>query len=100
MDSVGAFALFLALGGTMVALLLGPVGQALAKRLGGKAGAGPKDGLSTGEMAAERLADMEARLHELDGVAAHVAELEQRLEFAERLLTQHEPKPALPGDRP
>ncbi|MEO8451968.1 MAG: hypothetical protein ABI647_19410 [Gemmatimonadota bacterium] len=99
MDSAGAFALFLAVGGTMVALLLGPVGQAVAKRLAGKAGSDPKSGLTTGEMAAERLADMESRLIELDGIAAHVAELEQRLEFAERLLTQHEAKPALPGDR-
>ncbi len=39
---------------------------------------GPKSGRGTGEMAAERVAGLEIR----------VAELEERLEFAERVLAQ------------
>ena len=35
-----------------------------------------------------RMADVEARLAELEGVAGRVAELEERLDFAERLLAQ------------
>jgi hypothetical protein len=73
-------ALFLALGGVGVAALLGPIGQAIAKRLasGGKHPPDPKTGLTTGEMTAERVAHLEARL----------AELEERLDFAERVISQ------------
>ena len=45
-------------------------------------------GLSTGEMAAERLAELEERLAELEAGQARMAELEERLDFAERLLAQ------------
>lgn len=62
-------------------------------------GRGPA-GLTTGEMAAERLADLEERLSELDAVQARVAELEERLDFAERLLADaNAPLKAVgPGD--
>lgn len=46
----------------------------------------PRVGLSTGEMTAQRLAEMEARIYEL----------EERLELAERLLARAEGRPALP----
>ncbi len=45
-----------------------------------------RDGLTTGEMTAQRLAEMEARIYEL----------EERLELAERLLARAEGRPALP----
>ena len=47
-----------------------------------------KAGLTTGEMAAERLAEMEERIAELEAGQARMAELEERLDFAERLLAQ------------
>jgi len=78
---------FLAVGGAMIALLAGPVGHALARRIAGK-DAVPKTGLSTGEMAAERLAEVEARLGELEAVQARILDLEERLDFAERLLVK------------
>jgi len=46
------------------------------------------EGLSTGEMAAERIADLEARVAELEIAQGRVAELEERMDFSERLLTQ------------
>ena len=43
---------------------------------------------TTGELAAERMADLDARLHEMDQLQFRVQELEERLDFAERLLAQ------------
>ena len=97
MDSVGMFALFLAVGATAVSLLWGPVGQALARRIGGRSRE-PATGLSTGEMAAERIAEVEARLAELEAHHARMLELEERLDFAERLLTQGRPDPVADPD--
>lgn len=48
----------------------------------------PAGGLTTGEMAAERLAELEQRMAELEAGQARMAELEDRLDFAERLLAQ------------
>ena len=45
-------------------------------------------GLTTGEMAAERLAELEERLAEVEAGQGRIAELEERLDFAERLLAQ------------
>ncbi|MEZ4456620.1 MAG: hypothetical protein R2882_08745 [Gemmatimonadales bacterium] len=82
MGDAGFFAMFLMVGGIGVSLFLGPVGVALGRRLTGKPGG---DGLSTGEMAAERVGQLEAR----------VQELEERLDFAERMLSRGENEPAL-----
>jgi hypothetical protein len=48
-------------------------------------------GLSSGEMAAERLAQLEQRMEDLEAAQGRVAELEERLDFAERLLARKEP---------
>jgi hypothetical protein len=61
-------------------VLRGPVGKALAKRL-----AGETDNQS------------EALLQELDEVRHRMGELEERLDFAERVLAQSEPPARLPG---
>jgi hypothetical protein len=45
-------------------------------------------GLTSGEVQVERLADLEARLADLEQVHYRVAELEERLDFSERLLAQ------------
>lgn len=59
---------------------------------------GLSEGLSTGEMAAERIADLEARIAELEMAQSRVADLEERMDFSERLLTQqsHESRVASP----
>ena len=75
MGEFGFFALFASVGAMVVALLAGPMGQAIGRRIAGeKKGLGT--GLSTGEMAAERIALLENR----------VQEMEERLDFAERVL--------------
>jgi len=45
-------------------------------------------GVSTGEVEAERLAELEARLADVEQVHYRMAELEERLDFSERLLAQ------------
>lgn len=49
---------------------------------------GVRTGLTTGEMAAERIAELEDRVAELESAQTEVAELAERLDFAERLLAQ------------
>ena len=44
--------------------------------------------LSSGEFTAERLNEVEERLREFDGLQNRVVELDERLDFAERLLAR------------
>lgn len=46
------------------------------------------EGLTSGEMAAERIADLEARVADLEAAQGRLAELEERMDFSERLLTR------------
>ncbi|HYN19501.1 MAG TPA: hypothetical protein VE078_00970 [Thermoanaerobaculia bacterium] len=85
MSDPGELALFLGLGGTLIALIAGPVGQAVAHRIRGGKPAAPAQGLSTGEMTAERVAALEDRIAELESERVL---LEERLDFAERMLTR------------
>jgi hypothetical protein len=45
-------------------------------------------GVGTGEMQAERIADLEARVAELELAQDRVMQLEERMDFSERLLVQ------------
>lgn len=47
-------------------------------------------GLTTGQMVAARLAEVERREAEVDAVHTRLAELEERLDFSERLLARAE----------
>ena len=49
--------------------------------------AGPV-GLTSGEMTAAHVAELESRIADLEAAQARVAELEERLDFAERMLAQ------------
>jgi hypothetical protein len=56
-------------------------------------------GLSSGEMAAERIHELEQRVADLELGQSRMAELEERLDFAERLLAQAPPQgTALPRE--
>ncbi len=83
-DGVGALAFWLAMGGVGIAFFTGPIGVAIAKRISGTK-TDPATGLTTGEMNAERVAAMEERLIQLE-TERH--QLEERVDFAERMLTQ------------
>jgi len=58
-------------------------------------------GLTTGEMEAERIAELEQRVAELEATQVQVADLAERLDFAERLLAQSAPPLRVvgPGDQ-
>jgi hypothetical protein len=73
------------MGVAAVSILVLAVRRAWALRRIGRA---PTEGLSSGEMAALRFEEMEQRLAELESAQARVAELEERLDFAERYLVQ------------
>ncbi|HSE51112.1 MAG TPA: hypothetical protein VLB00_02930 [Gemmatimonadales bacterium] len=75
-------ALFFFSGTAVSSLVLLSIRRRLALRKG------ETRGLTTGEMAAERLAEMEERIAELEAGQARMAELEERLDFAERLLAR------------
>ncbi len=69
---------------TLIGLIALPIGKALGLRIKGTAA-------DAGE-----LAELRADLEELRSIAARVPELEERLDFAERLLAQERGTAALP----
>lgn len=52
-----------------------------------------RQGLTSGEMAAERILELEQRVADLEAASVQVAELEERLDFAERLLAKSATEP-------
>ena len=86
MGESGEFALFLSIGLGLLGLFFGPMGKAIGQRISGsKSRVDPATGLTTGEMNAERVAAMEERLLQLEHERD---QLEERVDFAERLLTE------------
>ena len=81
---------FLALVATTV--ILWPVMRALARRLDGKGAADPA-------LQAE-VEQLHQRLGEVDVLHQRVAELEERIDFTERMLARAQTPAALPGDAP
>jgi len=89
MTGAGELAMFLAIGAAAVALLFGPIGSAVARRIGG----GPEPGnahVDIEEMRALVTAEVSDLRHQL-------TEVEDRLDFAERLLAHSGPENQLPG---
>ena len=79
MSDAGQVAMFLALGAGAMGLFLGPLGAALARRIGG-----PDDDDSA------ELEELRDRVEALEAQQDRVAEVEGRLDFAERLLAQQQ----------
>jgi hypothetical protein len=79
MSVEGEIAMFLAIGAAALGLLFGPIGSALARRLGGRpeAAGTPTEVEEWGARVTAEMSDLRHRL----------AEVEERLDFAERLLT-------------
>lgn len=74
------------------ATVLYPLMRAIGRRLEGKAA-------SQDPALREEIERLHARLNELEGVQHHVAELEERLDFAERMLAQRREPDRLGGGR-
>lgn len=60
--------------------------------------AAPHEGLTTGEVQLERMEELEQRVAEVELLHTRVAELEERLDFSERLLVQHQEQRLPIGD--
>jgi hypothetical protein len=78
-------------------ILRGPIGKALARWIEswGATEAAALDARAVGDP--RRLDEIEHRLGELEAREARLAELEERLDFAERLLTRETAARQLPG---
>jgi hypothetical protein len=87
MSPPGELAMFLAIGAAAVGLFFGPIGMALGRRLSGRAH--PEGHTEVEEMGAQVTADM-------DDLRRRLADIEERLDFAERLLTDSPPANQLP----
>ena len=88
-DAIGEFAFWLAMGLIGISVFFGPVGRALGRWLEPRRAPPHAD--------SERLGEIEHRLVELEQSQSRVAELEERLDFAERMLAQQR-DPARLGD--
>jgi hypothetical protein len=89
MSELGQFAMFLAVGAAALALFFGPIGTAVARLIGGES-------RPPGAAGAE-LAELRTRLEQLEADRGRMAELEERLDFMERVLAQSEQAVRLPG---
>ena len=90
-DSIGAFAMWLAVGFGLLGFFFSPIAKAMGRWIESKSGGG----------APRRVQELESRVAELEhlvqrtgehGVGERLAELEERMDFTERLLAQGERK--------
>ena len=89
MTGAGELAMFLAIGSAAVALLFGPIGSAIGRRISGRSE--PED---TQRKIEEIGMNVTTELEDLRG---RLAEAEERLDFAERLLAHGLPENQLRG---
>jgi hypothetical protein len=88
MSPPGELAMFLAAGAAALGLFFGPIGMAIGRRLSGRAHIHADAELE--EMGTQVTAEM-------DDLRRRLAEVEERLDFAERLLTDNPPANQLRG---
>jgi hypothetical protein len=85
----GELAMFLAIGAAALGTLFGPIGSALARRIAGRAPRDPAQG---------EIVRMDERItSEVDELRTRLAEVEERLDFAERLLARGGQADQIPG---
>ena len=89
MTPPGELAMFLAIGAAAVGVLFGPIGSALGRRLLGRSEPGDPQ---------PEIEEMRARMtDEVDDLRNRLAEVEERLDFAERLLAHGRQADQLPA---
>jgi hypothetical protein len=69
----------------IIAFLAGPIGTAIGRRISGNRSGSPKESDTAG------VAEFEQRLRDLEAAQARIAELEERMDFAERMLANPRP---------
>jgi cell division protein FtsB len=72
----------------LVFILRGPLGKALARRIEGPT--------ASAAIASAEMDELRNRMEEMEQQVARVHELEERLDFTERLLAQQREQPRLP----
>jgi hypothetical protein len=78
MTEMGQFAMFLAVAAGAIGLFFGPIGRAVGRLIeGSRRGGDPV------------VQELRARLEQLETERGRIADLEERVDFAERLLAQH-----------
>jgi len=81
-------------GGTLVALAMSPIGRAFAARIqGGHAGAGAVPAADV----QRALDSSQAVLDEVEGLRREITELQERVDFTERMLARQREGGRLPG---
>lgn len=89
-DGIGDFAFGLSIGAIGLGLLIGPVGRAIANWIESRILPGRRDPSP----------ELEARLSEVDAMAQRLLELEERLDFTERVLASGRPPAPVEADTP
>ena len=88
MTEFGQFAMFLAVAAGALGVFFGPIGRAVGRLIEGPRAARTDDGA---------IGELRSRVEQLEAERGRLAELEERLDFAERVLAQSEPPARLPG---
>jgi hypothetical protein len=94
MGEAGAFAFWLAVGLASLGFTFGPLGHAIARRIESRGGRAVPDTVR------EQLERLENRAADLDGVEQRLLEVEERLDFAERMLASGRPSVTHEADTP
>lgn len=94
MDMEGILAItFIFGGGSLFLLAISPIGRAIANRIQG----GPSGGPVSDDSVRRIEASQQAVLDELETVRHELVDMQERLDFAERMLAQQREAPRLAG---
>jgi hypothetical protein len=77
---LGQFALFMAVGAGAIGIFFGPIGKAIGRLIEGRKRDSGSDAV---------VLDLQARVEQLEAERIRMADLEERIDFAERVLAQH-----------
>lgn len=88
MTEFGQFAMFLAVAAGALGICFGPIGRAVGRLI---------EGAKRDRADDAAIADLRSRVEQLEAERGRLAELEERLDFAERVLAQSDQSARLPG---
>ena len=92
MDLEGALAIFFIFGGGAAFLMaMSPIGRAVADRIRGKGGEGSNERVRFLQESHDSL------LEEIDGMRHEIGDLQERVDFTERMIAQSRGQERLPG---